>query len=1202
MSDSVVKIVPMPGSAGPVGPQGPVGPSGGPQGPVGPQGPQGPAGIPGVVESTTPPPNTTVLWIDTASNGASAIGQQGPAGEGFRFRGEWVTNTLYLKNDVVTQNGSSYIANYDYQSAYGPSSDGELWSPLALKGEDGTDATIDLAIEGSNVRTGTGQVFKFTDATRQSIITGALPDTNNPTSQRLVVAGRDGLNDTTGEGGDVYLWAGRGGSAGGSGGDIKLDAGNGGGSSGPGGTVKMRGGYSENSYGGFVNIDAGDSNTSSGGSITIDAGSTYNGVDHRGGNVSINAGYSNTPNFGGDISLATTSGGKILITGDGGEFLNNSSNPNNQIATIGDIQNSNTADFVFTEVDEYESSISLPGDKRMIIEAGIDSDLYLTAGDDIYIQTLGNGDDIHIESADQIRFRTNIEDSAWDDTPTWRMNSGGEFELPGNGYISNPYAETFSSQTRLSTIFDNYLPIIDGAVLNQAYSIALPADGDTLWFVNNSNITSPIIMTIADQGVAPLTITSVYQETRQGTPYVIFAWATPGLTATFEKTFPLTISAQYNQVSYGDSTIVLDPNSNGNDQKIVIDATSPNHIHIRAGGEPDNSSAHLYLGAEKNNIEVSDPYRTVKINTKPQGVVNTYGNSNGTSNTEFIHATGADILVGDTVRLYTGGDSFTVTSVTESQGAMTVVAQGLTFIPGEAYIFTREKPYNNLWTFGDGLLYFPNGSVMETPVNEGTVAIYANHSTTGNGGHFEIGAGNAIGDNKTGGTLNIIGGGAGGYNSTGGNVAVEATSGGKILLTGDGGEFLNDMSIPGNQIATLNDIPSLNTGDITFDGSRIIGAGTGSGDGSGNGTIELVPDGDLLTNSYHENQYLVIDPTAPNHIHIRAGGTQDASTADLFIGGERNNLQVSDGGRTVGITVRPQTLSNNYPNVNQASSGEFMTTTAENPKIEVGFTVYVGNDQFIVDSVNYDYPYTGLMTVTAPGASFQTGQQYTFVGDESQNYTWVFRDKELRLPSGSPRIVNTGVPGDITLSAYSGIKIDAGPGKGIKFPDDTVQTTAYIPGSSGVLGSSASYYSTVDQGPQASANTVQPFTFNNNDWETGIFIQNNSQVTMQNSGKYNIAFSSQLHQTTSSGTINIWLNKNGSPVANTNTKLAIASNNPYLVAAWNFFVNANSNDYYEIMWSSTSTHTVIEYDAEQTINGNVHPAIPSIILTVNQVG
>jgi hypothetical protein len=120
---------------------------------------------------------------------------------------------------------------------------------------------------------------------------------------------------------------------------------------------------------------------------------------------------------------------------------------------------------------------------------------------------------------------------------------------------------------------------------------------------------------------------------------------------------------------------------------------------------------------------------------------------------------------------------------------------------------------------------------------------------------------------------------------------------------GANGGNVGDTPSPGfwNLLAAKGaDGSDANTGDITFDGSRIIGAGTGAGDGSGNGTIELVPDGDITS-----NQYLIIDPTAPNHIHIRAGGNQDASTADLIFGGERNKVLVSDSERLVLVSTRP---------------------------------------------------------------------------------------------------------------------------------------------------------------------------------------------------------------------------------------------------------------------------------------------------------
>ena len=68
-----------------------------------------------------------------SGGGSGTPGPRGPRGlpgEGFNFRGEWVTGTAYLKNDVVTQGGSSYIANYDYQDVDGPSLDGDLWACL----------------------------------------------------------------------------------------------------------------------------------------------------------------------------------------------------------------------------------------------------------------------------------------------------------------------------------------------------------------------------------------------------------------------------------------------------------------------------------------------------------------------------------------------------------------------------------------------------------------------------------------------------------------------------------------------------------------------------------------------------------------------------------------------------------------------------------------------------------------------------------------------------------------------------------------------------------------------------------------------------------------------------------------------------------------------------------------------------------------
>jgi hypothetical protein len=268
----------------------------------------------------------------------------------------------------------------------------------------------------------------------------------------------------------------------------------------------------------------------------------------------------------------------------------------------------------------------------------------------------------------------------------------------------------------------------------------------------------------------------------------------------------------------------------------------------------------------------------------------------------------------------------------------------------------------------------------------------------------------------------------------------------------------------------------------------------------------------------------------------------------------------------------------------------------------------VDGAKYVITSVNRDEVNGITEYQTTPSFDFATDESYTFTRDNGE-HAWTFSTAGyLHGPTETGRLRVTGIindDGDIYVQSDQDVVIGGGESNGEFLndptdPDNQIATIGDV--NAARFGASASFFSTADQGPQASADLVQAFTFNNTDWATGITLANNSRITMTNSGKYNLAFSAQLYQTNNTGNVNIWLNKNGSPVANTNTKVTMNSNNHYLVAAWNFFVDSAANDYYQIMWSSSSTNTSIQYDPEATINGNVHPAIPSIILTVNQVG
>jgi hypothetical protein len=134
------------------------------------------------------------------------------------------------------------------------------------------------------------------------------------------------------------------------------------------------------------------------------------------------------------------------------------------------------------------------------------------------------------------------------------------------------------------------------------------------------------------------------------------------------------------------------------------------------------------------------------------------------------------------------------------------------------------------------------------------------------------------------------------------------------------------------------------------------------------------------------------------------------------------------------------------------------------------------------------------------------------------------------------------------------------------------------------------------------ANTTNYMTLNNTEDANGISIASSTQITVARTGRYNIQFSAQLEKTDSgSDIIEIWLDKNGTAVANTATQVLLAGNNAKSVAAWDFNVNAaNVNDYFRLAWASPDTDVQITaVPAANTISG---VAIPSLIVDINPIG
>ena len=140
-----------------------------------------------------------------------------------------------------------------------------------------------------------------------------------------------------------------------------------------------------------------------------------------------------------------------------------------------------------------------------------------------------------------------------------------------------------------------------------------------------------------------------------------------------------------------------------------------------------------------------------------------------------------------------------------------------------------------------------------------------------------------------------------------------------------------------------------------------------------------------------------------------------------------------------------------------------------------------------------------------------------------------------------------------------------------------------------------SFYDTTDQ-TAAVINTAYAMTFNTTDLSVGVTRGSpTSRIYVDRSNIYNIQFSAQFINTGGGAhRVWVWLLKNGTNVPDSATVIRIQGNNTENVAAWNFLLQMNAGDYFELMWEVDNTGISLFADPAT----GVHPAIPSIILTV----
>jgi hypothetical protein len=137
----------------------------------------------------------------------------------------------------------------------------------------------------------------------------------------------------------------------------------------------------------------------------------------------------------------------------------------------------------------------------------------------------------------------------------------------------------------------------------------------------------------------------------------------------------------------------------------------------------------------------------------------------------------------------------------------------------------------------------------------------------------------------------------------------------------------------------------------------------------------------------------------------------------------------------------------------------------------------------------------------------------------------------------------------------------------------------------------------------AAANVAYPITFNTTDYSNGVKIGTpTSRIIVENAGLYNFQFSTQLDKTSgASAYVWIWPRVNGVNIPDASSKVAIQGTTAESVPAWNFVLEMNAEDYFELVWLTDDNKVVLRHEAAFGVAPNNVPEIPSVILTVTFV-
>jgi hypothetical protein len=139
----------------------------------------------------------------------------------------------------------------------------------------------------------------------------------------------------------------------------------------------------------------------------------------------------------------------------------------------------------------------------------------------------------------------------------------------------------------------------------------------------------------------------------------------------------------------------------------------------------------------------------------------------------------------------------------------------------------------------------------------------------------------------------------------------------------------------------------------------------------------------------------------------------------------------------------------------------------------------------------------------------------------------------------------------------------------------------------------------------ASTTTAYVMTLNTTDYSYGVRIVDNSKITFDNYGTFNIAWSGQFQNVNNADhDVTVWIRKNGVDVVGSSGFITVPSSHGQIpghtIAAWNYILNFEPGDYLQFVWQSDSTDVVLKnYPVGTT---PTTPSTASLIVTATFAG